>query len=113
MTGHLIILMTLGACSTGLQSGTDKDCVEGYERSESGDCQSIESGDIDVDLGPNDTCETSDDCPLDRCPDEAIGCTCLVPEGVCVPTCDTAEDCPALDDLSFECDIDGICSPTD
>jgi hypothetical protein len=110
MTGHLIIIMTLTACSTGLQTGTDQDCVEGFERTESGDCQSTE---VNADLEPNDVCEASDDCPLDRCPDEAIGCTCLISEGVCVPTCDTAEDCPALDDFSFECNIDGICSPID
>jgi hypothetical protein len=111
MTGHLIILMILAACSIGLQSGTDIDCTGGFERSESGDCQSTAGS--DADLGPNEACETSDDCPLDRCPDGAIGCTCLAEEGVCVPTCDTAEDCPALDDFSFECDIDGTCSPTD
>lgn len=104
------------ACSTGLQA-TSQDCQDGYERDDQGGCAPSADADTDADADDgvfDDSCDSADDCTSDHCPDDSMGCTCLLEIGICVPTCITDDDCPSLVDVEFECTDEGICDlPTD
>jgi hypothetical protein len=63
----------------------------------------LDSGDFD------DSCDSPEDCTIDRCPDGSMGCTCLMEAGICAATCVTDDDCPSFDDVEFECTDEGIC----
>jgi hypothetical protein len=107
MIVRMLFALCLTACAPGLKAYPPGNCGDGFERADDGDCQATQNENLPVE----EDCETAEDCPLDKCPDGAIACTCKADEGVCVPACDTADDCPPLDGLDFECDDNSICSP--
>ena len=105
-----------GGCAPSADVDTDADIDADADTDADADADTDADADADTDADADaddgvfdDSCDSVDDCTSDQCPDDSMGCTCLLEVGICVPTCITDDDCPSLVDVEFECTDEGIC----